>query len=287
MTKHIAASGARAGQWVTCPAKIQCTLNTTHASDQSIEKTRLWKQNETNNGKKVSMKDITEQDYIQYLQISEEDKNIYNEMFQDREKEKNKRIKERHDEGVAKMFATNSTRNLEEQNPPKRLRRNQKRDLQRYEKADNGNTITMENGLIVEKANYTPEQKQKAEEAVDKISTILGKWDVAALSQKELKDFSNYAKNATIFGTHLFAEKTHKVVMEGLKTKSQNLTAEDAKKFRNASIILEQLQFANLDIVRGYKVGSYQNYINSVQDPKNWIQPQPKKKKTFLSRFLP
>ena len=281
MTKHIAASGAQAGQWVACPAKIKCTLNTTHASDEDIEKTRLWKQSKDTYGRKALIKDLTEQDYTQYLKIPQEDKDIYTEIVQYHKEDKQKR----HEEAVAASLATKSVINTKEQNPPKRLRSKEKRKLKRYEKADKGDTIIMENGLIIEKANYTPEQKQKAEQTVEKISTILGKWDVAALSQKELKDFSDYAKNAKLFGANLFTKETHKIVMDGLKTQSQSLTQESSKKFRNASTILEQIQYANMDIIRGYKVGSYHSYIKSVQDPKNWVLPKPKKK--FFSRFLP
>lgn len=282
MTKHIAASGAQAGQWVTCPAKIQCTLTTTiHASDEDIEKTRIWKQSKDTYGRKALLKDLTEQDYTQYLQLPQEDKDTYTEIFQYQQVDKQRA----HEKAVAATLATKSVLNTKEQNPPKRLRSKEKRKPQRYEKTDKGDTIIMENGLIVEKANYTPEQKQKAEQNVEKISTILGKWDVAGLSQKELKDFSDYAKNAKLFGANLFTKETHKIVMDGLKTKSQSLTQETLKKFQNAATILEQIQYANMDIIRGYKVGSYHSYIKSVQDPKNWVLP--KKKKKFLSRFLP
>ncbi len=39
--KHVAQSGARAGQWVTCTA-VKCRLGGQHISEQTLYSTRAW-----------------------------------------------------------------------------------------------------------------------------------------------------------------------------------------------------------------------------------------------------
>lgn len=290
MTKHIAASGKQAGQWVTCPATQQCTLKTTHASDRDIAKTQLWKQDELKSDKKIPAKDITEQDYIKYLQAPIEDKEIYDQMFEDQEKERLKKIRQHHAEAVASNSAWNAESQVREQNPVKRRSSKEKRPLFRDEKADKGDTIVMENGFVVHKANYTTEQKEEAKRRAQEINIILGKWDTAKLSKIELQNFSNYAAGRRIFGTDDNAKRTHKIVMEGLSTPPHNLTKEDLAKFRNAALILERLQNAQQDVIRGYTVGSYSMYVKSVQNPANWPKSRREEnqppKKGFFERFI-
>lgn len=64
---HIAGSGAKAGQWVTCGARKNCRVGGTHTTADSLQGAKLWA------GKK-RITDLTPDDYIGYL----EDKlNIY------------------------------------------------------------------------------------------------------------------------------------------------------------------------------------------------------------------
>ena len=72
MTKHIAGSGARVGQWVNCPAQ-KCRLGGSHISEREFYATKAWLQ-ETGN-KKLN-KDMTKED-VENFQTStkgEEDK---------------------------------------------------------------------------------------------------------------------------------------------------------------------------------------------------------------------
>lgn len=58
MTKHIAGSGARAGQWVNCTAK-NCRLGGSHISERDFYATRAWLQEE---GTPKTASNVTEKD---------------------------------------------------------------------------------------------------------------------------------------------------------------------------------------------------------------------------------
>lgn len=47
MSKHIAASGAKAGQWVNCPAKQNCRNGGTHVSSETLSYARMLHQEQT------------------------------------------------------------------------------------------------------------------------------------------------------------------------------------------------------------------------------------------------
>lgn len=53
MTKHVAGSGARAGQWVNCTAKNSCRLGGTHISERELYAAGAWL-NETGDKKRLS-----------------------------------------------------------------------------------------------------------------------------------------------------------------------------------------------------------------------------------------
>lgn len=59
MPKHVAGSGARAGQWVNCTAKNSCRLGGTHISERELYAAGAWL-NETGDKKRLSQ--ITKED---------------------------------------------------------------------------------------------------------------------------------------------------------------------------------------------------------------------------------
>jgi len=61
--KHVAKSGARAGQWVTCTAKANCRNGGTHISSHTLNDARNWL---SNAGTKKSLAQITEEDVAAY-----------------------------------------------------------------------------------------------------------------------------------------------------------------------------------------------------------------------------
>lgn len=62
--KHVAGSGIRKGQWVTCNAKNECRLGGQHITEQTLNATRIWL-DEKGIGKKVS--EVTVKDVNDYL----------------------------------------------------------------------------------------------------------------------------------------------------------------------------------------------------------------------------
>lgn len=77
LNKHVAASGARKGQWVNCNAKTKCTLqNTTHITEQQLFATSAWLRS---TGNKKTMKTITEADVSSYFKLDDANSREWNE----------------------------------------------------------------------------------------------------------------------------------------------------------------------------------------------------------------
>lgn len=68
---HIAATGVRAGQWVNCPAKNNCTLGGLHASSETLHATRLWKKE--NVGHNVNINNLTLADVEEFHALGPEE----------------------------------------------------------------------------------------------------------------------------------------------------------------------------------------------------------------------
>jgi hypothetical protein len=65
MTKHIAQSGKNAGQWVNCPAELQCTLKSRHIDNSYLQATKTWLRDEKQ--VKKNMPQITPQDVDDFM----------------------------------------------------------------------------------------------------------------------------------------------------------------------------------------------------------------------------
>ena len=72
--KHIAGSGAKAGQWVACGAKV-CTLGGTHVTTKFLSTVQTWKSDV--NASRVNLKDITEQDVKDFNKLTDEEKQTW------------------------------------------------------------------------------------------------------------------------------------------------------------------------------------------------------------------
>lgn len=90
MTRHVAASGTRAGQWVTCNAKNQCRLGGSHISERDFYATRAWLQ-ENNDPKKAT--DVTKDDVERFQAATVNDKRKW-EVAAEKLARKNKGLKD-------------------------------------------------------------------------------------------------------------------------------------------------------------------------------------------------
>lgn len=62
--RHIQKSGAKAGQWVACPAQVSCRNGGEHISDVEMKSMQEWKQKET--GDYITQAELTLQDFQDY-----------------------------------------------------------------------------------------------------------------------------------------------------------------------------------------------------------------------------
>lgn len=70
--KHIAQSGQKAGQWVTCGAKQQCRNKSVHIDSRELHVARLYHQENT--GEKLNLSTLPLQTVISYMASPEEQK---------------------------------------------------------------------------------------------------------------------------------------------------------------------------------------------------------------------
>jgi hypothetical protein len=63
--KHIQKSGAKADQWVNCPAEVSCRNGGAHISEGELKAVQSWKE-KGNGGKFIPLKKLTLDDYKQY-----------------------------------------------------------------------------------------------------------------------------------------------------------------------------------------------------------------------------
>lgn len=109
MSLHIAASGAKAGQWVKCNAKhpgncpnIKKDPNSPHISNAQLYGMKEWAEEQDN--RTVYIKDLGKKQWDNYSKLPAQEQNIYEKIAKDKQKE----AKEKRD--AAKKAATQRRR---------------------------------------------------------------------------------------------------------------------------------------------------------------------------------
>lgn len=238
--KHIAASGAKAGQWVTCPARIQCQLEgTIHASDNELYKVRLWKQEETNEGKYIALKYLTREDYENFNALPQDEKNIYEEMFKDKVKESQKR--------AAKKAQT-----------PRVATESELKAIAYLHKMATPQTVKMGDGVAVQKVNYSDSQKAKAKANFAKTREVLNKWENGTLQEDDVVEYIKHLKREKTWGNDIELENnSSQMIITGLIQPYRNPSLLGAVHTLATSTLIFQITSYDKDVIKGVKKGSH------------------------------
>lgn len=238
--KHIAGSGVKAGQWVTCPARIKCQLQgTIHASDNELYKVRLWKQEETNEGKYVAISKITREDYENFNALPEDEKNIYEEMFKDKVKESEKR--------AAKKAQT-----------PRVATASELKAIAYLHKMSTPQTVKMNDGVAVQKVNYTDLEKAKAKENFAKTREVLKKWEEGTIQEDDIVEYIKHLKREKTWGNNTKLEdNASETIITGLIQPYRGASLIGAMHTLATSTLIFQITSYDKDVIKGVKKGSH------------------------------
>ena len=242
--KHIAASGVKAGQWVSCPAKIKCQLEgTIHASDNELYKVRLWKQEETNEGKYLALKNLTREDYENFNALPQDEKNIYEEMFKDKMKESKKRAERKAQNGAPiTQQELNAIANLHKMAEERRKPQ----------------TTKMDDGVVVQRVKYSDEDKKQARENFNKTQEILEKWQEDTLQESDIVEYIRHLKNVKTWGNDRQLEnKASGTIIEGLVQPFKGKSLIGSLHTLSASTLIFQITSYDKDVMKGVKKGSH------------------------------
>lgn len=238
--KHIAASGVKAGQWVTCPARIQCQLEgTIHASDNDLYKVRLWKQEETNEGKYLALKYLTREDYENFNALPQDEKNIYEEMFKDKMKESQKRAEKK---AQTPRVATAS----------------ELKAIEYLHKMATPQTVKMNDGVAVQRVQYSDAEKTKAKANFAKTREILNKWQNGTLQEDDIVDYIKHLKREKTWGNNIELENnSSQLIITGLIQPYKAKSLLGGAHTLAASTLIFQITSYDKDVIKGVKQGSH------------------------------
>lgn len=242
--KHIAASGVKAGQWVTCPARIKCQLEgTIHASDNELYKVRLWKQEETNEGKYLALKNLTREDYENFNALPQDEKNIYEEMFKDKMKESQKRAERKaHNSRPVTERELKAIANLHKMAEERRKPQ----------------TIKMDDGVAVQRVKYSDEEKAQARENFNKTQQVLEKWQNDSLEEQDIVEYVSHLQNVKTWGNDRQLEKkASETIVEGLLYPFKGESLVGSLNTLATSTLIFQITSYDKDVIKGVKKGSH------------------------------
>lgn len=263
--KHIAGSGAKAGQWVTCPARIKCQLEgTIHADENDIAKVQLWKQEETNNGKYLAISNITREDYVSFQALPQEDKDLYEEMFNDKVKESEKRAAKKNATPrvptPSELKAIANLRNMVASKPVK-----EDKPVQ--------TTKTMDDGTVVEIENYSKAEYEQASKNMDINYEIMQKWSEGKLGNSEIVNYLEHLRSQNTWqGNTELEDSANLTIAKGLLApapgEGYTLSLYDAVDGHAAVSVIFHVNSYNEDVIHGVKKGSHSAKYQRAEDLK-------------------
>jgi hypothetical protein len=276
---HIAATGQKAGQWVNCPAKIQCKIGGTHASDNAIRLVHDWKNDNTESY--VPKKALTLNDYQEFKALPQETQESYAQALQEKTEEYNL------PENKAKREAARlkAHRKLESNKTPEQKAADRqaiqtvinmhnaasshkieaREPLTKAEAKVTATTVEFKNGFVGERALYKPETVKTARE-------------IQAASVEVLKTFKERALTIQEADKYLNKLKEKKYYKDGplISSFRAALLTEPSKRELFDTILghscITHVVERSTDYALGYKAGTakgYREYGNEKQEPSN------------------
>jgi hypothetical protein len=291
MSVHVAKSGAKEGQWVTCPAKKECRNGGKHVEAITVTLTQDWKNDDA--AQKTKKKDITLKDVEDfealpqemkdaYAKHREEEDRVYNlpENVQARQRKSQAAYNKRQerlgypDRAMIRQIEDHWRKEEEKVNAPRVLKA--RAPLIDSEREVTATHVTFDNGFVGERALYSAETQRKAVVAKNEISRVFAVSQDRALTPQEAdahiatlrknNGFNFNERGQSLYRSYLLAAPGDAMYQEALVAENLRLIA-----FSTA-----------VDKAYGYKDGTFEAYGKSKKSRKKTVkaaEPKPEAKK--------
>jgi hypothetical protein len=281
MSVHVAKSGAKEGQWVTCPAKKECRNGGKHVEAITVTLTQDWKNDDAarkTNKKDITLKDVEDFEALPqemkdaYAKHREEEDRVYNlpENVQARQRKSQAAYDKRQerlgypDRAMVRQIEEHWRKEEERVNAPRVLKARQ--PVITAEKEVTATHVTFDNGFVGERALYSAEVQRKATIVKEEFKKVVDLSHKRALTAQEAdahittlrknNGFNFNERGQSLYRSYLLGGPGQRMYQEEMLAESMRLKA-----FGSA-----------IDKAHGYKEGTFEAYGESKKSRKKTVK---------------